>query len=359
MSEIRARGSLTEVEHREHCEHWLDLFLKVIPAHPESPHRKTAIGKAVGLANSLGKPDISQRLIELRLKEPDTESEKLFWSGQLLQAARMEGAAASIDSSVDVLRETVADIRERVLTSDSSDLRHEYANACMRLGNTLLERGTNLEEAAQFLDEATRQAREGYGGPVGPRDRQGNSILGGLLKSRLKIATARTEDEVALRLLRELAQTQPASAGTSMEALKYARQRFGEDPKQVNSFVDYRLATQPGDAITPVVRVRLGELLYESGRLREAKDVMLQIQKNGEIAALLKLSAGQIRQGYGGVAGDYWFTRGMIHAKLREIDDARMCLATLRELAPKEQIANTLESRIVLTRRAAGKRGNG
>ena len=354
VAEVRKnRATLSEQQQREHWQHWLDIFTSAIDSNPKSTFRRTAISKCVGLANSLGQIEISQKFSAMLSENGASLDQRLFWQVQEFLSARQEASKTHDETRTKKLLESlltsIGEAKAEIRKGGANDsLVGAYIDACRAVESALRSIPGREGEADQLLEDAAQVAKPGVGGP------DGLAIIG-FIQSRFNSAVKKSDFETADRVFSELASHHKLLDNPTFSELllRYADKKITERNLTWIAFVEGWLSKVKADRLTPVAQLEVGYELTNEHECKRALHILEPLRDNS-VDVLAKLSGDRLRQVDGGLLGQLWYSLAIAYAQCGKIDSAKTALNNLKEIAPNHPRIVNVESQFVLqSRRSA------
>jgi len=242
VADIRSR-EVTPTERLEHRRNWLDRFASAISEHPDSPNRRAATAKAIGLANGVGDTELSAAL-SAQLMDSSTElGEKVFWLVEhgetLLRAHHSGGDDQDLNMAIQSLK------RSLTLVQENQNIIHPDVRSRAVIGGASLvkslvdSKGISSEEASDLLNQLALIS-DALPGDVLKRLQASGFGNEGLTISLLRVAIAMGDQElanVALEKLFGLSKTASLKSHFSSHVLLFARKQWPQGGRARQEFV--------------------------------------------------------------------------------------------------------------------------
>ena len=206
VAEIRSR-EISSDERLEHRRNWLHRFVTAISEHPDSPNRRAATAKAIGLANGVGDTELSAALSS-QLTDSSTElGDKVFWliehGETLLRSYRSGGNDENLNKAIQSLKRSLA------LVQENKNIIHPDVRSRAVLGGTSLvkalvdSKGISSAEASELLDDLAEISAELPEDVLKRLEATGFGTEG-LTVLRLRVAASLGDEQLATMALERL-----------------------------------------------------------------------------------------------------------------------------------------------------------
>jgi tetratricopeptide (TPR) repeat protein len=309
---------------------WLQRLLETVDQNPTSAHVPSALGAAVGIANSLAHYELSIDLCRRIAATPALPiNEQVYWQVQLGEVSKLKWNDTHAESDRTAAIEAF-EAAVRFVNKLPNKVRTSYVDETIlylawmaELFQTTYDKTDKREylQAAQLYREARRLLET----PGAGRGRLlGTGFNAEFLASAEGIAFARAgASDEALQALQSIVMLPEKKWPASFYVVQAAWRAFPEREDDFPTFLQKWLERAPEDPWTCVVKYELAEWLFQHQRFDEALVLLLELDTKYS-QQLLTIDGAVAAEGRGGRFADVlMYLREISHRQGRTTDALR------------------------------------